>query len=426
MTSVHPAVVRLDGTARLSPEVIGGKAFGIDMMRRHGLPVPPAFCLTTAVGADFLTRPGDTLDGVWDGVLAGVGWLERQSARTFGRGPQPLLLGVRGGAARSMPGLLATVLDVGITPEVREALAEAYGPAVATDIATRFASGYTPLCGKVIPEDPADQLRAAITAVFSSWNSPSPLSYRHHYGLDDNLGTAAVVQAMVFGNLARDSGTGVVFSRNPVTGTDEPFGEWTPGRQGTDLVSGIADGQPLAALARSQPAVHRQLLDAAARLADLAGEPVEVEFTVESGRLWILQSRVVVGTVASAVPQMVESTMATTVLATGTPASPGSATGRAYADVDAALDAADRGESVILLRPTTSPDDVPAMFAARGVVTEIGGATSHAAVLSREIGRPAVVGCGPGLVDRLDGRLITVDGTTGEVREPESGKVGDD
>jgi pyruvate,orthophosphate dikinase len=180
----------------------------------------------------------------------------------------------------------------------------------------------------------------------------------------------------------------------------------------------------LSTLAREQPGVYRQLLGLARQLEKLAGGAVDVEFTVESGTLWILQSRTAVPPARPAVPHSTESDTSAPVLATGAPACPGIASGRAYTDVDAALDAADRGEDVILVRSTTSPDDVPGMLAARGVVTEIGGVTSHAAVISREIGRPAVVGCGSGLTDALGGRLIIVDGTAGEVRAGEDSRPG--
>lgn len=415
MATAHPPAVALDGTARLPPEVIGGKGRSIDMMRRHGLPVPPAFCLTATTGARFLTRPEHALDDVWDDVLDQLSRLERQTARSFGHGPQPLLVSVRGGAAVSMPGMLTTVLNVGITPEVCDALAVRYGRDVASDIDQRFRRSYTTLCDNEIPTEPVAQLRGAIAAVFSSWNAPRAVTHRRRHGAGGH-GTAAIVQAMVFGNLPHRSGSGVLFSGNPITGSAEPFGEWTPGRQGPDLVSGVTDGQPLSELARCEPAAYRQLLNAARELASHTGDVVEVEFTVESGTLWLLQSRPAVRALRDTVQQIGESHSSATVLATGVSACPGVACGRAYTDVDAAVAAAARGEDVILVRATTSPDDVVGMLAARGIVTEIGGATSHAAVLSREMGRPAVVGCGTGLLDRLHGRLITVDGTAGQVR----------
>ena len=407
-------VMPLDGSCGLPAAVVGGKAHAIDLMRRQGLPVPPAFCLTTTVGAQFRERSTGVPAEVWDGVRANLGRLEAETGRSFGCGPDPLLVSVRGGGAHSMPGMLATLVNVGINTPVRDALAAAHGADVADDIRHRFEHGYRKFCADPAPADPLDQLRTAITAVFSSWDAEAPLAYRRRHGIDDSAGTAVVVQAMVFGNLTADSGAGVVFSGNPVTGGAERFGEWTPGRQGTDLVSGLTDGRPLTELARTLPGVHRALLDAVDRLAGLAGDVVEVEFTVEAGSLWVLQFRK-----APAPPSPetgVEPGVGAPVLVTGVPACPGVAVGRAYTDVQAALDAADRGEQVILVRPTTSPADVAGIFAARGLVTEIGGVTSHAAVISREIGRPAVLGCGAGSAATLAGRTIAVDGTAGEVR----------
>jgi pyruvate,orthophosphate dikinase len=252
---------------------------------------------------------------------------------------------------------------------------------------------------------------------------------------------------MVFGNLDHDSGTGVVFSRNPATGADEPFGEWLPGAQGEDVVSGAFDCLPLDALRGALPDVYAELMAAATVLERVGTDVQDIEFTVEEGRLWLLQTRVAkrspqaavrlalslrdAGVIDDAVavrrvtPGQVrvllspslqpETRISATLLAKGLPACPGVASGTAYADVDDALDAADRDEDVILVRTSTSPDDVVGMLAARAVVTELGGATSHAAVVSRELGRPAVAGCGPGVAAALDGRPITVDGETGEV-----------
>ena len=300
-----------------------------------------------------------------------------------------------------------------------------------------------------VPADPWAQLRGAIEAVFASWNSPRAIAYRAHHGLNDAAGTAVVVQAMVFGNLAHNSGTGVLFSRNPMTGANEPFGEWLAGGQGEDVVSGNVDIEPVAALRDEQPVVYEQLMAAAQTLERLVAEVQDIEFTVEDAKLWLLQTRVAKRSAQAAVrlalqlcreglindaeglrrvtPAQVETLLmpslqpetrlAATLLAKGLPACPGVVSGKAYTDVDEALDAADEGQDVILVRTATSPDDVQGMLAARGIVTEIGGATSHAAVVSREIGRPAVVGCGTGVAAALAGKLITVDGSEGEVRE---------
>jgi pyruvate, orthophosphate dikinase len=445
-TSSAPPVLLLDGDASYPPEVLGHKGHGIDMMRRHGLPVPPAFCITTEVGARYLAEPESTIDAIWDDVLDGVRRLEAATSRTFGRGPHPLLVSVRSGAAVSMPGMMDTVLDLGVNDVVEEALAAEGTVGFARDTRRRFTG--SPV-GCDAPADPYLQLRAAIEAVFASWGSPRAAAYRAHHGLDDRGGTAAVVQAMVFGNINTNSGAGVVFSRNPMTGANETFGEWLPGGQGDDVVSGTVDVEPITALHDRQPAVYDQLLAAVRSLERLARDVQEVEFTIEDGALWLLQTRAAKRSAQAAVrlalqlrsdgliddtetlrrvtPAHVEallrpslqpeSRLAARLLAKGLPASPGVASGWAYNKVEAAIDAADRGEDVILVRNHTSPDDIHGMLVARGVVTETGGATSHAAVVSRELGRVAVVGCGPGVVESLAGKLLTVDGNEGEVRE---------
>lgn len=450
----HATVVTLDGTAHLPREALGNKGYGIDAMRRQGLAVPPAFCITTDVCAGFFADPARCLDDIWDDVRAKMGWLEAETSRTFGRGPRPLLVSVRSGAAQSMPGMMDTVLDLGIDDAVEEALANAGSAEFARDTRHRFTEMYRRIvlggdAHAQVPADPWAQLRGAIAAVFASWKSPRATSYRAHHRLDDQAGTAVIVQAMVFGNLARDSGAGVLFSRNPVTGANEPFGEWLAHGQGEDVVSGSMDVQPIAALRDEQPAVYEQLMTAARSLERIGTDVQDIEFTVEEGKLWLLQTRTAKRSAQAAVRLALqlrreglvddaealrrvttthieallepalqpETRFAAALLAKGLPASPGVVSGRAYADVDEALDAAEEGEDVILVRTATSPDDVQGMLAARGIVTEIGGATSHAAVVSREMGRPAVVGCGTGVVAALAGRMITVDGHEGEVRE---------
>lgn len=444
----------LDGSACLPRELLGNKGYGIDAMRRQGLAVPPAFCITTQVCARFFADPDRCLDDIWGDVRARMGWLEAETSRTFGRGPRPLLVSVRSGAAQSMPGMMDTVLDLGIDDAVEEALAGAGSPEFARDTRDRFIDMYRRIVlggdpNAQVPADPWAQLRGAIQAVFASWKSPRAISYRAHHGLDEQAGTAVIVQAMVFGNLARDSGTGVLFSRNPITGANEPFGEWLSRGQGEDVVSGSKDVQPIAALRDEQPAVYEQLMTVARSLERASTDVQDIEFTVEEGKLWLLQTRTAKRSAQAAVrlslqlrregliddaealrrvtPAHIEALIepsvqpetrfAARLLAKGLPACPGVVSGRAYTDVDEALDAAEEGEDVILVRPATSPDDVQGMLAARGIVTEIGGATSHAAVVSREIGRPAVVGCGVGVVAALAGKMITVDGHEGEVRE---------
>lgn len=450
----RPPVVLLDGTAQLPRDVLGNKGYGIDLMRRHALPVPPAFCLTTDVCAEFFADRAHCLDRLWPEVRGKLGWLESETSRTLGRGPRPLLVSVRSGAAQSMPGMLDTVLDLGINGAVEKALGHAVTPEFASDTRTRFREMYRRIvlggdASAAVPDDPFVQLHGAIEAVFDSWHSPRAVAYRRHHRLPDAGGTAVVVQAMVFGNMGGRSGTGVLFSRDPMTGADQPFGEWLPGGQGEDVVSGTFDCEPISALRQEQPGLFELLMTNARKLEQLGRDVQDIEFTVEEGRLWLLQTRVAKRSAQAAVrlalrlrdegliddaetlrrvtPEQLhallkpslqpETRRSATLLAQGLPASTGVASGKAYSDIDAALDAADDGEDVILVRTSTSPDDVPGMLAARGIVTEIGGATSHAAVVSRDIGLPAVVGCGAGVAATLNGRRITVDASEGEVRE---------
>lgn len=448
------AVVPLDGTSGLPRDVLGNKGFGLDLMRSLGLPVPPAFCLTTNVCAAVLGGDEDILDQIWPDVLDKLRWLETETSRTFGRGPRPLLLSVRSGAAQSMPGMLDTVLNLGIDDTVYRALAAHFTPEFADDTRSRLRTTYARIVlskdsPSDVPDDPLMQLRGAIRAVFASWNSSRAVAYRSHRGLVGGKGTAVVVQAMVFGNLGPDSGTGVLFSRNPATGENEPLGEWLPNAQGEDVVSGTFDCQPLDALRTTQPRLFHELIAAAGRLEQLGGDIQDIEFTVEEGRLWLLQTRAAKRSAQAAVrlaltfhglgliddaealrrvtPEQIQSLLspttqpatrlAATLLANGLPASPGVASGTAFTDIGAALEAADNDQDVILIRTSTSPDDVAGMLAVHGIVTEIGGTTSHAAVISREIGKPAVVGCGVGVASRLAGKVITIDGSLGEVRE---------
>lgn len=450
---MRDTVVLLDGQANHPREILGNKGHGIDTMRRHNFPVPPAFCITTEVGARYLVEPTSTIDAIWNDVLDRMSWLEAETSRTFGRGPCPLLVSVRSGATRSMPGMMDTILDLGINDAVEQALTALNGPEFAHDTRRRFIDMYRRIVtgdpNHGVPNDPYAQLRTSIETVFASWNSPRALAYRAHYGHDDQDGTAVVVQAMVFGNQATNSGAGVLFSRNPITGANEPFGEWLPGGQGDDVVSGLVDVEPITALRTEQPAVYAELTDAARRLERLASDIQEIEFTTEDGKLWLLQTRAAERSAQAAVrlalqlrregfiddaeamfrvtPAHIETLLlpalqpetrlAATLLAKGLSACPGIAIGMAYTDVDNALDAADRGEQVILVRDHTKPEDVPGMLAAQGIVTGVGGTTSHAAVVSRELGRVAVVSCGHGVTAALAGRQITVDGYEGEVRD---------
>ncbi|MGY4099396.1 pyruvate, phosphate dikinase [Nocardia sp. R16R-3T] len=448
----EPSVLQLDGTTGMGSEKLGGKAWSIERMRALGIPVPPAFALTTDVCRRFYRAddgagqiPGD----VWSQIPGALEELERATGRRFGGGDRPLLVSVRSGAATSMPGMMDTVLNLGMTNGAEYALAEVVGdPIFAADIRRRFLEQFTKIVGRSAPDDPWEQLRLAIVAVFNSWQSKRAIGYRRDHGIPDDLGTAVTVQAMVFGNLDERSGTGVLFTRNPLTGSSEPYGEWLPRGQGEDVVSGRSDALPLDELARSMPEAHRALMAAAARLEKHAHDVQDIEFTVEGGTLWLLQTRSAKRSPEAAVrhavalyreglitatevldrvtaehvqamllPRVHREVLARApVLATGKPACPGVATGIVVTDPQEAEDCGD-GTDIVLVRPTTDPEDVGAMAVSRAVVTELGGATSHAAVVCREMGVPCVVGCGEETLVLLAGRTVTVDGFTGTVYE---------
>jgi pyruvate,orthophosphate dikinase len=470
MTAVADRAVVLDGRTVPSKEVVGNKGRSIAWMLSLGLPVPPALCLPIEECRRFHANGGELDDEVWGSVLAGIAGLEERSGRTFGGGERPLLVSVRSGAAVSMPGMMDTVLNLGITDEVEASLAALSGDAAfARQTHCRFIHqfGETVLkadldepgpdagpaevreevrrdTGAEVPTDPREQLRAVIKTVFGSWSSRRAKAYRRHWNISDDGGTAVIIQAMVFGNLGEDSGTGVLFSRNPLSGDPAPYGEWLPRGQGEDVVSGTHDPQPLEALAASMPAAHEALLSAAKLLERENGDIQDVEFTVERGELFLLQTRAAKRSPQAAVraavdlvdegaidrseavlrvtPEQLLSVLAprvsaavadaAEVVARGIAACPGVATGIAVDDSDAACEA---DGDVVLTRPTTSPEDVSGMIAARAVVTERGGSTSHAAVVTRALGRPSVVGVGEGVTAALVGSGLTVDGSAGLV-----------
>jgi pyruvate,orthophosphate dikinase len=465
-------MVPLDGSQLPSREDIGGKAWSIAWMRRLGLPVPPAFVLSTAACRDYYARGEDLSEEVWDFAGRGIAELERATGRTFGSGPRPLLLSVRSGAAVSMPGMMDTVLNLGINDEIEAALAaETKRPAYAQETHRRFLEAYGRIvmraevsgaegdgpeklrrrieedCGHPVPGDVWRQLREAIGAVFRSWMTPRARAYRRHYAIPDEGGTAVTIQAMVFGNLDENSGTGVLFTRNPLSGAPEPFGEYLPLGQGEDVVSGQLDPLPLHHLQVMMPAIHQELVDAGRALEHENRDAQDIEFTVESRHLYLLQARVAKRSPRAAVriavdlvregrltpdealvrvtPAQVRSLLRPRIedsarrtvdpVFRGEPACPGVAQGVAVADPDEASRRAESGEAVVLVLPMTSPEDVHGMIAADGVCTEKGGSTSHAAVVSRALGRPCVVACGERTVTGLAGHPITLDGETGAV-----------
>lgn len=465
-------IVRLDAGALdelPARERVGGKAWSIARLATRGLPVPAAFVISTAACARY-HETGQLPDGLVGRIRSEIGWLSQQTGRIFG-GEPPLLVSVRSGAPVSMPGMMDTILNLGLRPESVDALAATQGREFAYDTLRRFLETYVTTVlrstlpdelpddgsaeswfdyldrrGLRVPRDPVEQLLAATRAVFDSWNSRRAKRYRASRGIPDTLGTAVTVQAMVFGNRDEWSGTGVLFSRDPRTGHREPYGQYLARAQGEDVVSGRADPMPLTSLRKVQPEVHRQLLDAAEALEREDRDVQDIEFTVDTGRLFILQTRVAARSPLAAVRfavAMVEEGLITPRealarvtpeqsrlllrprlesdpgprIAVGEPASGGVGVGRAVSDPEEAERLASEGQDVVLVRETTSPEDVHGMLAARAVVTAAGGGTSHAAVVGRALGIPCVVGCGAGVVDQLMGRDITVDGTAGTVHE---------
>ena len=467
VTSFRWLVVPDETATEPSRDLIGGKAWSLWRMRSLGLRVPPAFVVTTEACAAYFDD-GGLPEGLADELVTGIRLLEKQLGRTFGGTERPLLVSVRSGAAISMPGMMDTILDLGCNDDVEAALATESGdPDFAAEVHRRFTGFYGRLVlgctedledlpdtasvraaiagdgEETVPADPWEQLRAAVAAVFESSRSRRAVAYRKHYGIPDDLGTAVTVQAMVFGNLDDDSGTGVLFTRNPVDGTREPYGEYLQRGQGEDVVSGRVTPKPLTDLHERWPTVHTELLEAAECLDREGKDAQDIEFTVQGGELFLLQSRPAKRTARAAVRIAVElvdegaidpaealsrvtadqirtllrpeidsgAADLAEVLVSGVAASPGVATGIV---VDTP-EAAHANPGCILVRKSTSPDDVHGMIAASAVVTEQGGATSHAAVVSRALDTPCVVGCGTGTVESLVGRTVTVDATTGRV-----------
>ncbi len=462
-------VLALDGSALPSRELIGGKAWSVARMLSLGLRVPPAVVITTDACRTYL-ETGSVPAELGAELDAAIAWLESATGRQFG-GDKPLLVSVRSGAAVSMPGMMDTVLNLGINAITEAALAaEAASETFARDTHRRFLELYANIVlkatlmentcgnpaslraeiasqGEAVPDDPRAQLLAAINAVFDSWNSRRARRYRQHHGIADSLGTAVTVQAMVFGNLDARSGTGVLFSRNPLTGERLPYGEYLHRAQGEDVVSGKFTPEPLSALAASAPEVHAQLMKAAATLEQENADVQDIEFTVQHGELYLLQTRSAKRAPEAAVRFAVDmvdegridkqtalsrvqaeqirsllkprlaagATEGATVLAQGEPACQGVGSGVVVGDSDSAEQHAQAGVAVVLARATTSPEDVHGMIAAHAVITEQGGATSHAAVVSRALGVPCIVGCGAGTLVTLAGQMVTVDANSGHI-----------
>ena len=505
-----------DGSG-LSKDLLGGKGANLDGMAAIGLPVPPGFTITTEVCTAYYANGEAFPDGLTDQVAAGIAHIQSTTDRVFGDPANPLLVSVRSGARVSMPGMMDTVLNLGLNDQTVEGLAESSGDArFAWDSYRRFIQMYADVVlglnhhafedaleiakedqgyfldtelsaddlralvgeyknlvaaewGKPFPQDVHEQLWGAVGAVFSSWESDRAKVYRRLNSIPGDWGTAVNVQAMVFGNMGDTSATGVAFTRDPATGENAYYGEYLINAQGEDVVAGIRTPQYLTKIARetagAKPlSMEEAMPDAYADLARVFDilerhyrDMQDIEFTVERGQLWMLQTRSGKRTAKAALkiavdmaaeglitqdeavcrvdPMALDQLLHPTldpdaprdVLTKGLPASPGAASGMIVFDADTAERRNDMGESVILVRTETSPEDIHGMHAATGILTARGGMTSHAAVVARGMGRPCVSGAGSLSIDiaarvlRVSGRefregeIITIDGSTGEV-----------
>ena len=463
-------VVKLDGTESISKSLVGGKAWSISKMKALGIPVPAAFVISTEACRYFLEH-GILPEELDASVRESVTWLENETGREFSASLNPLLVSVRSGSEISMPGMMDTILNLGMNGKVERALAEELeDPVFAKDTHLRFLRLYSEIVLKMadvnsnvesasslrqeikakggeVPESGYAQLFASIEAVFQSWNSRRAKRYRRHNGISDLLGTAVTIQAMVFGNLDGQSGTGVLFSRNPITGEKKFYGEYLSRSQGEDVVSGKITPNSIDFLESSNPVVFENLTAAAQMLEMENKEVQDIEFTVERGKLFLLQTRaakraplaalrfavdfveegaidkltalqrVSVEQLRKVSAPLVESSVleSATAILKGEPACPGVGQGVLVTSADNAEIRSGKGENVVLGCSTTSPEDIHGMISSRALVTELGGSTSHAAVVGRSLGIPTVVKCGEGRVMSLQGMEVTVDGATGTI-----------
>ncbi|MFZ0218460.1 MAG: pyruvate, phosphate dikinase, partial [Candidatus Dormiibacterota bacterium] len=485
--------------------LLGGKGAGVAEMRSIGVPVPDGFVVTTTASVQTMHRDGRWPDSLWDQVLAGLERLEERTGRRLGGAAQPLLVSVRSGAAVSMPGMMDTILNLGISDQSVDALgAESDSPRFAWDSYRRFLQMYGEVVesvpshvyedalhslkhrrgftddtelgvddlkelvrtfkelssqhtGEELPDDPREQLRRCVDAVFRSWLNPRAGVYRRANHIPDDLGTAVAVMQMVFGNRGDASATGVCFTRNPSTGVREEYGEFLINAQGEDVVAGIRTPRPLADMESLLPDAYRQLQETMRRLESHYRDMQDIEFTVEEGRLYLLQTRDGKRTAPAAIkiardlveegvidrrdalrriePEQLDQLLHPAIdpnareapLTTGLNASPGAAVGAVVFDADTAEQRGHAGDDVVLVTWETTPDDIHGVIAAQGVLTAHGGMTSHAAVVARGMGKPCVAGASELRIDRdaktltiggtvlREGDVITLDGSTGEV-----------
>ena len=501
---------KAEGNAKMRA-LLGGKGAGLAEMTNAGLPVPPGFTITTAACNAYFKGGRKLPPGLWDQVERGLAAVERSTKKRLGDPRDPLLVSVRSGAAMSMPGMMDTVLNLGLNDQSRQGLAtltknerfawDAYRrfismfgrivldiPAEKFDAAlerrkhARSAKSDTELdakdlaglvdefkaivkkeTGKPFPTEPHDQLRLAVEAVFGSWFGPRAKDYRKQFKISDDLGTACSVMTMVFGNMGDGSGTGVAFTRDPNTGEKKLYGEYLMNAQGEDVVAGIRTPSKINQLKRDMPKAYAEFQKIAQRLERHYRDSQDLEFTIERGKLFMLQTRSAKRTARAAVKMATDMVMEKLItrdeaiqrvdplqveqllvpgfdqaaverarkegrfLAKGLNASPGAATGRAVFDADRAVALKGQKQLVVLVRPETSPDDFHGMIAATGILTARGGSTSHAAVVARGLGLPCVAGCAELSIDLgkremrvgkaviKEGDPISIDGTTGDV-----------
>jgi pyruvate,orthophosphate dikinase len=492
--------------------LLGGKGANLAEMTRIGVPVPPGFTVTTEACNAYLAEGNKFPEGLWTQELDALKSVETQTGKKFGDPSNPLLVSCRSGAKFSMPGMMDTVLNIGLNDKTAESMAKMTGDerfvfdayrrlvqmfgsvvlnipdepyedyleeykarkGVKSDteldaqdwqkITQKFKDVVREHKGFDFPQDPLEQLKLATEAVFRSWNGKRAIDYRNAAGISHNLGTAVNIVTMVFGNMGLESGTGVAFTRDPATGENKMYGDYLLNAQGEDVVAGIRNTEKIENLGKEMPEAYQQFLDICARLEDHYKDMQDVEFTIEKGRLWMLQTRNGKRTAKAEVtiavdmaneglitkevallrvtPEQVDTLLHPQfdanvkkaakkegrMYATGVNASPGAAVGRVYFDADTAEKMAkEDGQDVIMVRPFTKPDDVHGMLAAKGILTSEGGATSHAAVVARQFGVPCIVGASKIRIDLekrqmaaegsvvKEGDWISVDGTSGEV-----------
>jgi pyruvate,orthophosphate dikinase len=509
---IEDAEKHVDGVWEKVRGLLGGKGANLAEMTRIGIPVPPGFTVTTEACNAYIDAGEKFPEGMWEQELTAVKATEKLTGKKFGDSENPLLVSCRSGAVKSMPGMMDTVLNIGLNDEtakgmvaltgderfvydayrrlvqmfgsvvlgiedeafedVLEEYKEKKGVALDTDLEADDWKKLTAEFQKIVkkekgfdfPQDPNEQLQMATEAVFASWNGKRAVDYRNAAGIPHDLGTAVNVMTMVFGNMEEASGTGVAFTRNPSTGENKLWGEYLLNAQGEDVVAGIRNALDIDLLNDDMPIVYKEFQEICDKLEGHYREMQDVEFTIERGKLWMLQTRdgkrtakaavqIAVDMVAEGLISKEEAVLKVEpfqvdtllhpqfdqeiktkaqeegkMIATGVNASPGAAVGRIYFDADKAEEKAkEDGQDVIMVRPFTKPDDVHGMLASKGILTSEGGATSHAAVVARQFGIPCVVGASDVKINMSErsleasgvtvkeGDYISVDGTTGEV-----------